>query len=349
MIVVAGDPGGAAALAPVVARLRESAGYVCEAWAYRQAAELWARRGLPFDRCPDRWADADIAARLAGADALLTGTSAPNGEDCEKRAVVLARGIGVPSISFVDFWSHFGRRFADAHGNLAYLPDRVAVIDEACRDAFLALGLAAERVVVTGHPSFDDLLDAGARFSADDRRRLRASAGATDRDFLVLFASQPENGIEPWRSLALLAQALADPASGLGRPAMLAMRPHPKQRGRFAPPALPSALRWSIQEEGDPLEAALSADLVCGVATMLLVEAAMLGCAVLRIDLGSATGNPVSPLDGLPTATRLDELRDALRKTAGECRRFPPRAHTHAPGGAVAALVASVAKLCEPS
>ena len=170
------------------ARLMADGRHRVAALAYREARAVWAN----LEPAPQEVAEAittDEAARLLerlGADFLLAGTSF-NGVDLEKRFIAAARLAGVPSLAVLDFWSSYGLRFADAAGRLAYLPDRIAVMDASARAELIAAGVEAERVVATGQPALEAL--------GDVRRRLRPVRRATRPGSVNL-----RTGRHSWRS-----------------------------------------------------------------------------------------------------------------------------------------------------
>src|SRR5262249_19095073 len=87
IVAVAGDAGGASSLAPVIGRLRGEGRFV-PALAYKQAVDVWGRRGVACEALPEDTTLEGAAQRLRGAHAelLLAGTSV-NGVDLEKRFI----------------------------------------------------------------------------------------------------------------------------------------------------------------------------------------------------------------------------------------------------------------------
>jgi hypothetical protein len=298
IVAICGDAGGANAVAPVIELLRGEGRVAVTALAYLQAKSLWAARGLDFSDVEGDLDDREIMALLdrTAAGLLLTGTSV-NRYDLEKRFIAAARTLGIPSLSVLDFWSNYALRFSDAAGRLAYLPDRIAAMDEQAREEMIADGIDAARIVVTGHPAFDSLEAYRTGFSPQRREALRQELGVAEDAWLVLFASQPafldEEHAEappPWldrqRMLGLLLSALEDLARQYGKEIVLAVRPHPRENDRFFGSIVSRSVRVVLQKGGDARGVAMASDLVVGMATMFLVEAAYLGCPALSIRLG---------------------------------------------------------------
>jgi hypothetical protein len=63
----------------------------------------------------------------------------------------------------------------------------------------------------------------------------------------------------------------------------VAVRPHPRETLRQEDLPVAARCRVLLAREGEAWEAALAADLVVGITTILLVEAALLGCAVVSV------------------------------------------------------------------
>ena len=300
VVAVAGDPGGARAVAPVLEELRAAGRVRVQALAYRQALALWTQRGIACEPLAEDLTAAAIGALLREARPalLLTATSA-NKVDLEKLFIEQARLLAVPSLTVKDFWSNYAMRFSDAAGRLCYVPDRIAVMDELARTEMIAAGFAPECLVVTGQPAFDDLAACRAAFGPDQRREIRAGLPLEADELFVLFASQPfaevygsaENsvaqlGYHEALVLGALREALAQLVRQHDRRVTLVIRPHPREQAEaFAAPA-DAGFRTLVSTGGDSRQFVMAADLVVGMTTVLLVEACYLGCPVVSLQPG---------------------------------------------------------------
>jgi hypothetical protein len=297
ILAVAGDPGGANALAPVIERLRSDSRVSVRALAYRQAGKLWRQRGLA---CEDLSEDIFMGAvssffKQKHPSLLLTGTSA-NGVDLEKQFVAQARHMRVPSVAVLDFWTNYALRFADADGLLSFLPDRIAVMDEQARSEMLAAGFESARIVVTGQPAFDDLRHWREGFSEARRAEVRTMLGLKQNQLFVLFASQPLSslyGTDPFHPhyqgyheepvLDMLVKALEQIARKNEVEVVLVIRPHPREKVEAFTKRWGSSLPISVYTDGESCDLVMAADLVVGMTTVLLVEACYLGCLTVSL------------------------------------------------------------------
>lgn len=291
---IAGDPGGASALLPVVQALAARADVRLRLWPYRQAVELWQRNGLQRDSAlaepaTDWPSQSDISNLLAQADLLLTATSV-NGVDLEQRAMRAAHEKHIPTLALLDFWRCYRQRF-EFHGETLW-PDVIAVMDETAAEALRNEGVADERLAVTGQPAFDRLQALRRAFSMEERAALRRKLGWADEEKVILFVSQPLRafwgGSEPLgfaedEVLALLAAQL--PALRKNGSVRAVVRPHPRE-DQAAVAAHCAALEVELSTEEDGYRLAMAADCVVGMNSVFLLEACYLGAIVLSVQPG---------------------------------------------------------------
>jgi hypothetical protein len=351
IVAVSGDPGGAAALVPVVKALDKGGRYRVASFTYRQASGIWSRHHLASrELCGGMTEDQAIDALCREQPSLLLTATSMNTEELEKKFIAAAQILGIPSLAVLDFWSNYRYRFADQEGRLAYLPDRVAVMDEQAYQEMIEAGFPQDSVVITGQPALDELAQVRDRCGQDRRNAVRAQLGLPPDHIIVLFASQPlkelfgDNVSNPFYPgftemfvLVSLVQALERIALRSGLKIALLVRPHPREDLTQTPLPGSEIIRIIVSCEGDGREVSLASDFVTGMNSMLLVEACFLGCPVLSMQPGL-----IRP-DALPTnrigLTRaiyreseiepaLEELvltESARQELAGRAIEFPIR------------------------
>ncbi|MDX2058422.1 MAG: hypothetical protein SFV24_11520 [Gemmatimonadales bacterium] len=283
---VLGDVGGAEAVLPVLEALQRR-GSLGQVWAGPLAAAALERAGLPFQPLAE-----EPLARLSEGRAtlLLTGTSWGD-EPPELGYLEAARTLGIPSISVIDFWSNYVARFLNRRGDMI-LPDRIAVPDQVALLEAVAEGLPEDRLVVTGNPHYERLLQRYQGFDRDARLAFRERVGLSRTATVVLFGSQPlaamygdRLGYTEHTALAAVRNGLETVAEWIGHPTVLAIRRHPREAA--APlPASTSSVRVVDASEGDALSWALAADLVVGMTSALLLQTAVLGGRVVSVQPG---------------------------------------------------------------
>lgn len=308
VVAVSGDPGGAEALAPVLAALLES-GALLHAFAYAQAGAVWTQRGIPHQSLPADFAPLQCADLLSRhrADFLLTSTSM-NGVDLERKFVSAARAAGIPSLAVLDWWSNYRGRFADVRGEMNDLPDRIAVMDERARREMVAQGFDEERLVITGQPAFAEVAAWKSTAPATTRQAVRRAFAVGESDCFVVFGSQPLSrlpgadaaakdglGYSERTVIPLLVDALEQIAVKSGRAVTLLVRPHPRESEADYAALGSRKIAIIVSREGHRREVALAADLVAGMNSAFLLESCLLGCPTISLQPG------LRQPDSLPT------------------------------------------------
>ena len=282
-----GDAGGAEALTPALVALAKR-GALGPVVAAPSAWSILERAGIAFS--PVNQLDGAAAALEVFAgdppSVLLSTTSWGEGR-IEPEFIEAARDKRIATIAMVDFWSNYRARFVV--GSSLSLPDWIAVPDESAREGAVAEGLPAERIVVTGNPHYEGLVQRYARFDGAARLAFRERVGVPRQATLVLFASQPIKalygrtlGYDENEVLVLVRDGIAQVAEWLGHPVLIAVRAHPRESGTMLPgPTGNVTLRSAAGEDG--LGWALASDLVVGMSSALLFQAALLGARVVSV------------------------------------------------------------------
>jgi hypothetical protein len=300
VVAVCGDPGGANAVAPVLKLLAHQARVAVQAFAYNEARSLWAEQGIAFVDLPSDITGSAIINTLSETSVglLLTGTSM-NSVELEKQFIAASHEVGLPSLAVLDFWSNYKSRFSDQNGNLVYLPDRIAIMDEDAGTEMVREGIDASLLTVTGQPAFDDLASYRKAFTGERRTQLRHELKSGSDDLVVLFASQPLArlygadatnplylGYDERKVLTMLIAALERIAERVARPITLVIRPHPRESSDTFAVYRSDVVRISISTNEPARDVAMAVDLVTGMNTNLLVEACYLGCIVVSLQPG---------------------------------------------------------------
>jgi hypothetical protein len=260
-------------------------------------------------------------------------------------------------------WSSYSARFAAHEGRGDAVPTRIAVMDERARSEMLAEGFDPERLVVTGHPAFDDLVAFANGFDGSQRAAMREAMGMTPSERVVLFASQPlaatwgediaapgHPGYTERTAFAAFVPALERTVRRIGTDVTVILRPHPRDDREQTIPA--TSLRVRMSREGRPREAMLAADVVVGMCSVLLVENALLGRPTVSFQPGLRTPDPLpGPLHpAAHSVYRVDALDAALEDAIARAETMragskPSASSLLTPGAAdrVATLVRSLA------
>ena len=351
VLLLAEDPGAAAYLEGVPEAL-ERAGHSARLLAAGHAAAAFAREKRSFEPIADL-AGALAVLRTETPKAIAVGTS----EDTRGIGLGLideARGRAIASIGLVDGPANAAYRFrGESDDPLRHAPACIAVPDEATREDYVALGVAASRVRACGHPRRDALY--AARDAGPVLGRARALRerwlGGRERGVL-LFAAELSTGLNdrayrktPEYALSgnggsdgrteIVLEELLLAAHGLDPRPRMVLRLHPK-----TPRSLYAAYldAFDCVSEAEPVaEAILAADLVVGLTSVILDEALVLGrSAVSIVPRASESAWLVGARLGLiPVLAERADIAPGLRRgLGGGDRPSRERVETLLPRGA---------------
>lgn len=229
---------------------------------------------------------------------VVVGTS-ENTDTLGLGLVDAARRVSLPSLGVVDCGSNAEHRFHREGDPLSGAPDWLAVPDEGTRTAFVALGFRGDRVAVCGHPHYDYVLMRGQEMAAEDVSALRSRVfPQAGKRRIVIFSAEVSTGLHPaqYRRSAeytllgrgtsdgrteIVMEEFLDAAAAISPRPYLVLRLHPKN-GRHDFPEHQKEFDL-VSHGGSPLDLLAGADLVVGMTTMLLFEAALLQRATLAV------------------------------------------------------------------
>ena len=308
-LIVARDPGAAAALIPV-ARRCGSAVIGLDA-----ARPVFERAGIPLIG-PQTDVDAGVAEewiRTVRPSVLVSGTSRLEDVPRDARWWRAAQERQIPALAMLDHWIGYWERFT-LTTRFDTLPDVITVMDEYAGERLTSLGCPGSRLVVTGHPG----LDALTMQEVEGREEARAHWGVPDDSRVVLFVSEPiatdhgaSLGYNESVVLGLLVEALR------GSSARLVVKPHPREKTDLLAEVLRANGTSAIMETQLTGRTAMAgADTVVGMTSVLLLEAALAGRPVLSLQPG--TREPWTEHFGVLLATRgtVTEAREWLKDPA---------------------------------
>lgn len=296
ILLHADDPGGANFIAPLSERLLKE-GIASRFQIAPGLTEYAADRGM---KCLTHDRMSGTGRTLAGVKLLLVGSS--EDPDCVAHELVdAARAAGIPSLGVVDMKVNADRRFR-GRGNdpLGHAPDWLAVTDAAAALAYSSLGYPRDRLLVVGHPHYDQVRAQSRKFEAQDRAHLHKSAypSAPQGRPVWLFLAEGVDQLNPsvsfrgpdytlhgrgkndFRSVIVL-EELLDAAAALSPVPWIVLRLHPKNRAEDFIDLVPEL--GMVSQGGDPLPLVWAADFVFGMTTMLLLETYLLGRPHLSI------------------------------------------------------------------
>lgn len=162
ILACAQDFGGANSIVPVMKKLVDN-GYSVVGLNIGKLPIVCRERGININMrdlanvTPD---EMNLQIEKICPDLVLTGTSVQSPDVRyvpDQELVLAARGKGVLSVSVLDLWQKYVERFSDVCRSefLRFLPDKVAVMDEAAKNRMVELGFPEKKLEVTGNPGFE--------------------------------------------------------------------------------------------------------------------------------------------------------------------------------------------------
>jgi hypothetical protein len=319
ILIFSRDPGGTNAIMPLIEPLRALGNEVA---VYGKDAALSIYRKLNVD-CSDiceaipsgTQEQANEFVRKASLDLIVTGTSS---EDFTERHLwKAAEKAGIPSFAVLDQWTNYRLRLIPEGDDpltarptsKLVVPSYFFIMDEFARTEMCALGIDREKLVVSGQPFFDHIRKTGERFTASEIEKLRGELIGTQNDLVFVFASQPiasihrKNGMpeDYWgytetTVLKSVAECLSKLTDELAVKVTLVLRLHPKDEANAYQDALANAsnsIQVVVDRETDSSLLLKAADLVIGMFSMLLLEAAILDKRFISVQIGLKRENPL--------------------------------------------------------
>jgi hypothetical protein len=341
ILIFSRDPGGTNAIMPLIAPLRALGNEVA---VFGKDAALSIYRKLNLD-CTDicdgipsgTQEEANEFVRKSSPDLIVTGTSS---EDFTERHLwIAAENAGIPSFAVLDQWTNYRLRLISEGGDpvtghsasTLIVPSYFFIMDEFARKEMCALGIDREKLVVSGQPFFDYIRKTGDKFTPAEIEKLRRELTGTQDGLLFVFASQPiasihrKNGMaeDYWgytetTILKSVVRCLSKLTEEMAIRVTLVLRLHPKDEANVYQDALAASsnsIKVVVDRETDSTLLLKAADLIIGMFSMILLEAAILDKRFISVQIGLKRENPLifDRMGLLRSILTEKELEEALR------------------------------------
>jgi hypothetical protein len=299
ILIFVEDPGAANYVARLPAALIGN-GWKVKLFADGYAKHFLLQQGINFEAVDDSLQASELL--LSERPRLLIVGTSENLDTLGLKLSMEARSMGIKSVGVVDALGNAAYRFrGHSDGPLLYAPDYLAVPDRWTQEAYIALGYSSENVAVCGHPHYDHILDSASRMAEEDRKVIRKKLfpDADETLPLVVFAAEISAGIRPRQyyersdeytlngrgnnvgRTEIVMEEFLDAISAMNCPAYLVLRMHPKNTEEELSSFIDEFDYVSRAEPSDKL--IYAADLVVGMSTILLFEAAIMGTPTLSV------------------------------------------------------------------
>lgn len=311
VLIFARDPGGANAVIPLVNKMKQRYDVIVYAKHFalkRMQAEQIKCLNIENEVTVfDENGVFNFLKKIAP-DILITGTSL---DDYTERFLwKAADSLSIFSFAIIDQWMNLGIRFSkynytqiDLYKNTyehSFLPDKIFVMDDLAKEMIMKEGVPEEKVLVSGQPYFETVRE----------KYTNALVYKKKGDVLnIVYVSEPiiqdyDEGDESklfWgynerTNFENLYVSLTHILKGSSKKVYLTVRPHPRESVDGWKKIISSKINENIilncDTENDSFYILKNADLVCGMSSMFLLEAAICEVPIISIQIGLKQDNP---------------------------------------------------------
>lgn len=311
ILFFARDPAGANVVIPLIKKTMGYDEYSIEVYAKDFAVERIEKENIVVTDLGDvikNITEQEVFSflKMVSPDIVITGTSL--NDYTERYIWKSSQMLGIYSCCIIDQWINLGIRFSrydysteelykDDHTH-HYLPSAIFVIDDIAKKMIEDDGVSGDIVKPLGSPHFDVISEKyliakqTLDYNGKDSQRIR-----------IVFASEPMSvdygdywGLSEETSFELLMETVDEISDELGVCCDIIIRPHPREKVDKWDYALKrnisDKLCVALDNVSDSFQLMASANIVCGMSSMFLIEAIVCGIPTISIMKGLKQENP---------------------------------------------------------
>lgn len=296
-LAVCNHPGGARVVLPVVETfLNQKSKIEFDLFLTRHSAPIFGRLTCAVRQniCEETIMETDIETiPLQEYAFIVTGTSIHG--NLEKTFIKQAKKKSVATFSILDHWCEYTARFCNTKGFLDAVPDVIFVPDIFASDDLETIGVDSSHIQISGHPAFDDLSRIKALFDLHKRKLIFDLLGLEMSSEMVVFVSEPVSSDYGYKRLtyseSTVLRSVLDILQQIDyqiRP-QLVVKMHPREDpDKFAMLLrdFPSLKIKTVDPSVDRYDLMLSAKLILGIDSIMLLEASILGVSAHSVQIG---------------------------------------------------------------
>lgn len=232
--------------------------------------------------------DSEIENLVKDADIIIAGTSMSQ-NSLDKRFIRAAKKLGVKNVAILDFWTNYDIRFKSA------MPDYIFVMDAIAKADLILKNYIEKKIIITGNPSFDAFKYIPQKgdsitFFCQPFTELENNFGLNEIDIVKDF-------INAFKNL------------GIHKKIKIKLHPRTKNTNKF------EHLDVEITNEA-VTKLIADSELIIGMNSMALFEAAMAGRKVLSYQPGLSVPDPLvtNRLKISEAVYKKEELENAIKR-----------------------------------
>ena len=334
------DAGGAKNLVPLI-KLTQWKGSTYVVFSSETSQRIFHDNNIPTQMANIKTVEqAKIILRERNPSIVVCGTTSY--EAIDRLLIAVAKQLGIKTMVVLDEWFNYRMRFEDQKGALVYLPDMICCQDDKARQEAIEEGIPAQHLVVTGSPYLTVLTNEAEKFYQQPPSL--PTYIAPDDAFTLTFLSEThalDHGVDDrggplgdylGYSELTVREDIFNIVNEIEGRITVIEKLHPKDERSFKP-LNNNRIRWEVTRDADLWPLLWHSDVVIGMRSMSLLEAAILGCRVVSYQ-------PNLKIDQLCTAVRLNliecikdkenlkawikqNLKEKKKDPLKEIRRFP--------------------------
>lgn len=311
------DPGAANCIIPVYKKIKKTKRYRVELFGKDFALDLYKANQCTYVDIKKIIPQINLSAikhflRNGNYDLVLTGNT---GNDFTDRILWdAAKQLRILTIAIVDNWQNYTNRFSyelpqvRKKSRVEILPDRICIMDNYARKEMVDEGFPSHKLVVTGQPYLEVVLRRQKKITRKEKITFSKQLGIKKDNYLITFASEPI--IETWCNIvglgytqitifkAVMAILLKIAKECKTRNFTVLIKLHPSEKNSIFNETvasyypLPDNIKIIIQKIISLRLIIAVSDLIIGMSSMFLIEAALAGKPYLSVQIGLKTKDP---------------------------------------------------------
>lgn len=309
VLFFARDPGAANVIIPIYRKMKDN--YCTQVYAKEFAYERIKKEGICVanieEICKEDEDEISIFLNNMNPDIVITGTSL--NDYTERFLWKAAEKLGIKSYAILDQWMNAGIRFSEySYNNIeeyqkrlshSFMPTYILVMDDLVKKIMIEEGICEKKIIVTGQPYFDVVADIYEK-----------SKPCYDNNYWnIVFISEPISqdydnndnkrlfwGYNEKTNFNILYTSVDKLTRKYGIKTRIVVRPHPREDKNNWETLIAELSNTNIQilsdTENDSYSILKSMDVVCGMSSMVLLEAFICKKDVISIEIGLKKDNP---------------------------------------------------------
>ncbi len=265
IIFAAQDPGGFDAVAPVIKNLKKDGSFEVIVFLKNQSGDSAKKVRIKYvDANNLSPQEIEKIIGVENPDLIFTATSA--GPSIEKEMIRVAKTKGIQTISIVDYWDNYKKRFGE---KFEYLTDDILVVDKIMKREMRAAGIPISRMLVVGNPRFDKF--SNCRMNQGDKN-------------IIAFYSQPfsEQLSKNFNEIKIFADVVRTLEKAYpDKKVIVKFHPKEENHNKFNKIIKSTELKIKVEKKLKAEDLSRSAGLIIGINSVALFDAVLMHKRVL--------------------------------------------------------------------